>query len=61
MANRVTLQTYEQRIETCQNSCHLWQASSKKCIGCGCLMLTKARWMHAVCPLGKWPEPAAES
>ncbi|MFZ9996035.1 MAG: DUF6171 family protein [Pelagibacteraceae bacterium] len=54
MANKVDSDTYEQRIRVCQTDCHLWQPVAQKCAGCGCMMLTKAKWAHAVCPLQKW-------
>lgn len=60
MADRIDQQAYDQRIETCK-SCHLWEPHTTRCKGCGCLMLTKARWRLAVCPLKRWPDLRAES
>lgn len=60
MAHLVTPDTYDARLETCRR-CHLWSAPDGRCKGCGCYMTIKARWVHAVCPLRRWPAPAAQS
>ncbi|MGB0873720.1 MAG: DUF6171 family protein [Synechococcus sp.] len=54
MADHVTQQQYDERVEICKR-CTLWDQHGQRCRGCGCFMLTKARWSKARCPLDLWP------
>lgn len=52
-AKKVGLNVMENRLATC-SVCPLRKDS--RCSACGCDLETKATWLSAECPVGKWPE-----
>lgn len=49
---RVALETFVARLTVC-NSCSLRQGD--RCLACGCIITTKARWRSESCPAERWP------